>query len=251
MGKASRARQALFKAEQEKINRRTFLNKFGFLAGSLALASGGFVAWDKFHTPSFSEAYNHPEKRDIWLQKETDSRPYVIKQIATPANLADLKAKKDYTPDDDLNVSTIIRDDSKIFNGAESDIYVYEYAFNSFPKNYLKDAGRILTNIINNHELVHADHYHHGIEGFPIEWFLNKDGEIDENMKRILLIQVSEAVAHRAEYDGLTRMVGKNNFINAYQNELASRAKPYFQLAYALSKGNDKMREKIKQTAWF
>jgi hypothetical protein len=90
-----------------------------------------------------------------------------------------------------------------------------------------------------------------GIPGYPNEWFFDQNGKIDDNMKRALLLQVSEVVAYRREYDGLTAMNKKDNFTIAYQNNLVNVAKPIFVLAYALAKGNKELQDRIKKEAWF
>lgn len=252
MGKRKNQR---FRDEAEAKNnlaRRNFLLKS--LAGAGLLATLGVAGWktyDSSRSVSFERAYANPDLRERWLQNSTDTRPYVNKIIATSEHLADLKRRLDYTPQKGMSAATVMRDQSKVTHGAISDVFVYDDTFNSDFKGFVKGWGRVVENIINNHELVHADHWYSGISGYPNEWFFDKDGKIDDNMKRALLLQVSEVVAHRKEYDGLVAMKGKDEFVNAYQHNLVKIAKPIFVLAYALAKGNKDLQDNIKREAWF
>ncbi len=253
MGRAKNERYRKETEAKNALSRRKFLLKSGAGVGLLGVL--GFAGWkarDTFRSVSFEEAYNKPELRERWLQESTNTKPYVTKIIATPQHLADLKKRLDgYTPEKGMSASTVMRDQSKVTRGAISDIFVYDDTFNPDFKNIVKGWGRVVENIINNHELVHADHWYSGIPGYPNEWFFDKDGKIDNNMKRALLLQVSEVVAHRSEYDGLTTMKKKDDFIDAYQHSLVKIAKPIFVLAYALAKGNKDLQDKIKREAWF
>ncbi|MDO8563879.1 MAG: hypothetical protein Q7R87_02635 [Nanoarchaeota archaeon] len=252
MGRAQNQRWREEAEAKKALSRRNFLLKAGAGAGLLAIL--GFTGWkahDKFGSVSFEKAYENPNLRERWLQTSTDTRPYVKKIIATPEHLADLKARLDYTPEKGMSAATVMRDQSKVTRGAISDIFVYDDTFNPDFKRIVKGWGRVVENIVNNHELVHADHWYSGIPGYPSEWFFDKDGKIDDNMKRALLLQVSEVVAHRSEYNGLVAMDKKDDFIDAYQHSLVKVAKPIFVLAYALAKGNKELQGKIKREAWF
>jgi len=251
MSKASTARDRERKEVERAGSRRQFIGNATKLVGLGGLAFAGWKAYDLFRGVDFERAYANPEFREKWLQTRTDSRPYVTKHIATPTDLAELKRRRDYTLPEGASAATVIRDDNKVWNGAESDLFIYGECFNPDFKQFVRGWGRVVENIINNHELIHADHWYSGISGYPKEWFFGEDGKSGGNQERALLLEVSEVVAHRKEYDGLTTMKGKDNFINAYQANLVSLAKPHFVLAYALAEGNRELKDKIRKEAWF
>ncbi len=253
MGKAQRNRLRQEAVAGQALSRRNFLLQTGAGAGLLAaLGFGGWKAYNSFGSVSFERAYADPSLRERWLETSTDTRPYVTKVIATPTHLADLKARFDgYTPEKGMSAATVMRDQSKVTRGALSDIFVYEDTFNPDFKSIVKGWGRVVQNIINNHELIHADHWYSGIPSYPQGWFFDKDGKIEDNAKRALLLHVSEVVAHRKEYDGLVAMKKKDAFVDAYQQNLVKVAKPLFVLAYALAQGNKDLQDKIKREAWF
>ena len=198
--------------EAEQISRRRFLQRLG-LAGATTLLAGSGLGYllHKSSPPIYSEAYEDEAKRDAWLQGLA-SRPYVTKRIATPEMVVKLNSRYHNNIQPDATAITIALDEENAGNGSRSELYVLPMAFDRYVKEFREGMGVITENIIENHELLHADHNYSGIPGYPLDLFRNKDG----GMNRPLFIAATEIIGHKSEYQSLLRKQSSNPLVREY-----------------------------------
>lgn len=251
MSEHSRQKQHEKEKAEQQPSRRQWIKGSLFFGGVAAFGGLGFLLRQNLRSPTFIEAYEDLSKRQKWLDG-LDSRPYVSKYIARPEHLAELKKRINYTPErgphgELLFADTVPIQEEKAGNGSASTIYVYEEScFDPAQIKVKKGQGVIVENVINNHELVHTDHFYSGIKGYPLEWFYDKERKIDVP----LFMAVSEIVSHRKEYEGLNRLKRKDHFVRLYQSAIKELVRPYFQMLPQLT-NNSRLIEKAQQEAWF
>lgn len=245
MSKASIARQKEREKAHSLETRRTWVKKVLIGTGSLLAGLVGLITYNALKSPTFVEAYENSSKREAWLQS-LQSRPYLKKKIATSSDLAMLKAKLDYTPPDGAWAATIADDDRLVGNRTTSTLYVYESCFDPAQERFKKSLGRAIENAIENHELIHADHFYQGIPQFSS--YLPK--KLENNKDRLLFSTLSEIVCHKEEYDGLNRMKNKDDYINIYQSILYKVDAPNFVILSQLTT-NVQILDRAKKEAWF
>lgn len=250
MSKKSIARQCEREQAQRELSRRLWMMR-SFLGGSiLALGGACYFAYSRFHVPSFEEAYDDSFKRQRWLDG-LESRPYATKIIATDATLDELKRAINYAPPRDPwgglpFADTRALQEENVARGSPSMLYVYESCFDPLIARFKRSLGIIVENVIERHELLHADHFYSGIPGYPPEWFLRPDKEIN----RALFMAVTEIVCHRSEYDALNRIAAKDAYLSLYQEGLKKLVAPYFLVLPRLT-DNQEMIQKAKRESWF
>jgi hypothetical protein len=211
------------------VERRKFLKAGAYLLGIAAM--GGYIAYHSLRDTEFSEAYENEKLRPRWAHG-LKTREYAKIAIATPPLLEELKAKKNYTPPKGAFAATFPDDDSRIGSGTRSNVYVFPECFDPVYKKQIEPMGIIIENVIENHELVHADHFAKGIPGIQLPLFLRKDNTLDKR----LFTAVSEVLAYKSEFSGLERE--NNRFVAEYRSGLKQLVKTA--LLEAISLTNDK-----------
>jgi hypothetical protein len=200
---------------QAASTRRTFL----LLSGtSVGLAAGGYTAlkaYETFH-PSFSTAFNDPEKRNQWLAT-IEAPPYVSLSLLTPELLRSFQ-RQGYTPPETAFAATIPVDE-RITKGAHSKVILYDEAFNPLYAPVRKGLGIIIENVLKRHEFLHAQHFNSGIPEVPSTQFMNPDGTWNKELFKA----TSEVLAYRNEFNGL--LDEKDPFVVGYASKLSALAR--------------------------
>ena len=245
MSKKSREKQKEISSKQKGISRRKAIKVMFATAGLFAVSAGVSTLYENIHAPSFTEAFDNPFKRDRWLSN-LESRPYANKKIATSEDLLELKRNLDYTPPKDAFAAAIAEQEEIVGRGSKSTLYIYETCFNNDFTPFKKGLGIIVENVINNHELIHADHYFSGIPGYSINLFKKTDGSFNIP----LFMSISEIIAHRNEYEKLVESKHKDEFVLFYQSKIKDLAYPHFQIIYHLTKDSEILK-KVEREKWF
>ncbi len=246
MSKASIRRSQERKKQEHELSRRRWLKTIG-KAGSLALALGAsYLAYDRLHIPSYSEAFNRPELRERWLHS-LPTKPYITMKFATLEEQAAIRKKEGYTQDLEPWTSIKPMDEKKVGKGTSSILYLHSSVFDeTTPAQFKASTGICIENMVKNHELIHAEHFYAGIPNYPMDWFTNQAGELNVP----LFMSVSEIVCHRKEFQGLNEIKKRDKHLDFYQSSLYKLALPYF-LQVKRINVNPALEEKIKQEAWF
>ncbi|MEM2916404.1 MAG: hypothetical protein QXT19_03560 [Candidatus Woesearchaeota archaeon] len=222
-------------------DRRKLLNAGLYFIGTIAV--GGYLAYDSIRSPDFREAYENEKLRHKWADG-LETRKYARIMIATPAVLEELKNSKNYTPPKGAFAATFPVDESRIGSGSRSIVYVFPECFAPAYKEHISDIGIIIENVIENHELVHANHYYQGIPGFPLSLFQRKDSTLDNNLFTI----ASEIIAHKSEFLGLQN--AKSGFVAKYRDGLRALANNHLCTLHSLT--NDRsLIERLELEARF
>ena len=245
MSKLSREKQKEIEAKQKGINRRKAIKGIIALGGLTIAGAGAYNLYDFIRNPSFVEAFDNPSKREKWLNS-LENRAYVDKKITTQEDLIQLKRKLDYSPPKDAFAATIAEQEEMIGRGSKSTLYVYDTCFNKDYSTFKEGLGIVVENVINNHELIHSDHYFSGIPGYPIGLFKKSNRSFNVP----LFMSISEIIAHKREYDKLITGKHDNEFVILYQSKIKDLVKPYFQLIQALT-NNSKILKKVEKERWF
>lgn len=252
MSKKSIQRQQERKHIEQRLSRRQWIRSGIDIAPAfLGLGWLSYALYRHHCKPSFVEAYTVPSQRQAWLDGLED-RPYVTKKIVTPQTLEELKITLDYTPPKDIYgnppfADTIALQKGKVCFGSKSALYVYpESCFDRLLSKFKEGLGKIIENVIEEHELLHADHFYLGIKGYPIKWFYDKNKKIHP----VVFLYASEIVCHRKEFEGLKRMKMKDQYISMYQSLLPKLVMPYFQELPKITE-NQALLQKIRKEAWF
>ena len=151
-------------------------------------------------------------------------------EYATQDILQKLK-RYNFVPAEGQYIAVVPEQQDKIGEGTESRIYVLPPAFaeeykpngnlhKRFPDLYTS-LDIILSNCITNSGFVDADNLSHGINGYPVESFRDKDGNL--NLKLYATILQLESLS--SEYKGLLNHpeIKGNSFLNAYAAQIARR----------------------------
>jgi hypothetical protein len=85
----------------------------------------------------------------------------------------------------------------------------------------------IIENVVNNHELIHADHFYSGMIEFPESTFF-ENGKFKSEKEKGMFIAISELICNRREYDALDKLAQKDDFINEYREILRQSLIPVF-----------------------
>ncbi len=207
--------------------RRKFLHTGLYLLGAVTI--GGYIAYDSLRSPGFGEAYENEKLRHRWADG-LETRSYARIMIATPAVLEDLKTKRGYTPPKGAFAATFPLEDSRIGMGSQSNVYVLPECFDPVYKKHVKPMGIIIENVIENHELVHADHFARGIPGLPLTLFLRDGNSLDKR----LFTAASEVIAYKSEFSGLRNETDK--FVAEYRSGIKRLIKTALLDALSLTK---------------
>jgi hypothetical protein len=241
MGKHRKERE-----EKNKIaSRRKFI--LGATAGAIAVTTGGIALVKYLSNPDYTEAHQDPSLRQEWLDS-LQGRSYATKRIASKEDLSELQKRYNYSPPIGAFAATIPTQ-GEIGKGAKSTLYVYEECFQHSPnKDHTMDLGTVVENVIENHELIHADHYYDGLPGLSLELFVNED----RILNKALFKSVSEVVSHRSEHDELKKKLkdAKTNFIEFYLNSLRGQVLPHYSEVLRQTK-NEQILEVTKEHADF
>ncbi|MEK6928965.1 MAG: hypothetical protein AABW65_03355 [Nanoarchaeota archaeon] len=250
MSEQSRKKQRELEKAISKTSRRKMLKNMAIATGFIAAA--GFLAYKNFYKTSFLEAYHDPRLRERWLA-QLDGRHYVAKKLATSDTIKELQELFSYTPERINNklvpfADTISLKNAPIGHGTRSELYVYEEScFSQEPAQakLARGLGVIVENVIENHELIHAEHFYNGIADYPFSWFF-----VDGKFNRDVFLAVSEIVCHRKEYEGLQEKARDDRYVFLYQSALKKLAEPYF-AQVVLSSKNDKLMQQVNRERWF
>ena len=244
MGKQSLEKERNRKSAEQELTRRSFIRNLTIAIGLGALGYGGERLYEAVHSPSYVEAYDNPNLQQRWLDS-LKGRPYVTKKITTDADRAELKRRFDYEVREGIIADTVYNQDLPVGEGCTSTLYVHPEAFDYNVRDFKREQGVIVTNIIENHELIHADHYHHGIEGFPISWFKAEDSKINVS----LFLAVSELKGYHSEFLGLEGKAD-SRFVAFYRSQLSVLAKPYWDNLQKLT-NNQQLLGQARRDCWW
>lgn len=193
-------------------------------------------------TISYIDAINDITKRQGWLDEVIAGKKpdYVVSvQYATPAILRELEDRLGYRHPEGAFAVTIPENQDEIGKGVKSRVYVFDDAFvdmykqypqieRNFPKPQLYDGlGIIVDNVILRNEFTDAKHFNQGIPGYPLDLFVDSDGNINKRLYTIVI----DLLSNSSEFKGLMQNpeTRRNRYIHTYANTLADFSNIYYQ----------------------
>ncbi len=180
---------------------------------------------------AFENALHAPEKRPAFVQSLLASPPpYATLEYADESVLRGLWQRHSYVAPPNALATSIATEQNHMGEGSSTRICVLPTAF--MPEllqrpDMWADSDLILRVVIRNHELLHADHFYRGIEGYEIDEFRGTFNAVN----RFVFTSVSELLGHQAEYRGLreVRSLGTSTFLGFYTDNIHMLMTPHYQ----------------------
>src|SRR3989344_6492929 len=173
--------------------------------GLAALAGIGFAAHqvnESTRNATYEEALSDPTKRQAYARSLLQNKPNYVDIEYMPTGLLDQLKGEGYELPFGAFAITVPHERNPFKIGGKSTIILTDECF---ALNYRKarqawtDIDLLVRNVVENHEKVHAHHYHEGILGYDIKDLTNSRGELNEPLFKT----ISELLAHVEENKGL------------------------------------------------
>lgn len=226
-------------AKALKSEKANLLSRRNFIVSGLAVAIFGVGALaynlsERERHPAYEQALMNESKREKWVEglvSKVNVPDYVNISYADEEKYR--KLKKEYPgqiakPEDTFAVS-IIQNEQNLARGAKTDIYISHGCFLELYKKVpeaWKDLELIIKNVATQHELLHADHFHHGISEYHLENFYSNDRTLNKSV----FMAVSEMLCHQREFKGLldNRSKATSQMFWFYLKNLPLLSAPYY-----------------------
>ncbi|GEM_PF-6631986 len=212
-------------AKKGKISRRTFLG----LAGLAAAVGVIYGVHEVVRAPTYAEAMLNPSKRQAYAESLLENKPTYADVHYMPQGLLAKLRGEGYEIPFGIFAVTIPHERDPFRIGTKSTIILTNECFDTIyqqAKPAWHDIGLIVGNVINNHEMLHAKHFHNGIHQYENKLFYNTKGEFN----RALFKAVSELLAHQEEGKELERVVHQETagMITNHLRNMPQMMLPYF-----------------------